>query len=101
VDNGIVSFEVAAHMHFHLEQLKADEGIEQAIVAAGMDQLDRQVRVAFRSADEAATSTESAEQVPDKDDLATRDDDDAHDPTAVVLDILGGEIVTDGSDTTK
>jgi DNA polymerase-3 subunit gamma/tau len=101
VDNGIVSFEVAAHMHFHLEQLKADEGIEQAIVAAGMDQLDRQVRVAFRSADEAATSTESAEQVPDKDDLATRDDDDARDPTAVVLDILGGEIVTDGSDTTK
>ncbi|MEN8240182.1 MAG: DNA polymerase III subunit gamma/tau, partial [Actinomycetota bacterium] len=55
VDNGTVYFEVAAHMHFHLEQLKADTGIEQAIVSAGSDQLDQPVRVAFRSADKVVT----------------------------------------------
>ena len=102
VDNGVVYFEVAAHMHFHLEQLKADTGIEQAIVSAGLDQLGQPVRVAFRSADSTdAAPTEPIERTPDKDDLATQDDDSAPDPTAVVLDILGGEIVADSGESTE
>ena len=102
VDNGIVYFEVAAHMHFHLEQLKADTGIEQAIVAAGLDQLGQPVRVAFRSAEKAVPDpSEPVERVPDKDELAAPDDNEAPDPTAVVLDILGGEIVADSSETTE
>jgi DNA polymerase-3 subunit gamma/tau len=102
VDNGIVYFEVAAHMHFHLEQLKADTGIEQAIVSAGMDQLGQPVRVAFRSADKAvAPSAEPLERAPDKDELEAADDDETPDPTAVVLDILGGEIVADSGETTE
>jgi len=102
VDGGVVYFEVAAHMHFHLEQLKADAGIEQAIVSAGLDQLGQPVRVAFRSADATATSTpEPDERAPDKDELVAADDDEAPDPTAVVLDILGGEIVADSSESTE
>lgn len=105
VDNGVVYFEVAAHMHFHLEQLKADSGIEQAIVTAGLEQLGQPVRVAFQSADNSPTtptgSGEPIEAVPDKDDLVASEDNAAPDPAAVVLDILGGEIVADSSETTE
>ena len=102
VENGTVHFEVAAHMHFHLEQLKADTGIEQAIVSAGMEHLDQPIRVSFRSADNPPEPAEEpVERAPDKDDLEAPDDDGAPDPTAVVLDILGGEIVADGSESTN
>ncbi|MCL1588478.1 MAG: DNA polymerase III subunit gamma/tau [Actinomycetia bacterium] len=102
VDNGIVQFEVAAHMHFHLEQLKADTGIEQAIVTAGMDHLGRPIRVAFRSADSTEEHrTEQVERAPDKDTLVAAEDDSAPDPAAVVLDILGGEIVADSNETAE
>jgi DNA polymerase-3 subunit gamma/tau len=102
VDNGTVYFEVAAHMHFHLEQLKADTGIEQAIVSAGLEQLGQTVRVVFRSTDSSTLpTTEPVETVPDKDDLVAPEDDKAPDPTAVVLDILGGEIVADSSETAE
>jgi hypothetical protein len=101
-DDGIVYFEVAAHMHFHLEQLKADSGIEQAIVAAGLEQLGQPVRVTFRSADAPMTTPpEPVETVPDKDDLVASEDNDAPDAAAVVLDILGGEIVADSSKDTE
>ena len=102
VDNNTVYFEVAAHMHFHLEQLKADSGIEQAIVSAGREQLGQPVRVAFRSAASQTMSTaEPVETVPDKEDLVASEDNEAPDPTAVVLDILGGEIVADSNETTE
>jgi hypothetical protein len=96
IENGIVVFEVASHMHFHLEQLKADDGIAAAISAAGVDHLGQPVSVAFRSSD-APESTEEPETVraPDKDDLA-----ESHaggEPNVIdnVLDVLGGEIVGD------
>jgi hypothetical protein len=102
VENGVVYFEVAAHMHFHLEQLKADSGIEQAIVTAGLEQLGQPVRVSFRSADSPVTKrTDPVETVPDKDDLVASEDNEAPDAAAVVLDILGGEIVADSSETTE
>jgi DNA polymerase-3 subunit gamma/tau len=101
MEDGIVYFEVAAHMHFHLEQLKADSGIEQAIVTAGREQLGQPVRVAFRSADSSITKqADPIEIVPDKDDLVASEDSEAPDAAAVVLDILGGEIVADSNDTT-
>jgi DNA polymerase-3 subunit gamma/tau len=102
IDNGVVQFEVAAHMHFHLEQLKADTGIEQAIVTAGMDQLGQPIRVAFHPADSTEEpETELVERAPDKDALVAAEDDSAPDPAAVVLDILGGEIVADSNETTE
>lgn len=96
VENEIVVFEVASHMHFHLEQLKADAGITEAISAAAMDQLGYPVSVAFRSADAETTPEESMqERVPDKEDLIEAKDDGSSDALSNVLDVLGGEIVGD------
>lgn len=89
-----VMFEVAAHMHFHLEQLKADEGIADAIGDATMEHLGSRIGVSFRSADAPTAVVETElERVPDKDDLMSADDDDAIDPVAVVADILNGQII--------
>ncbi len=89
-----VVFEVAAHMHFHLEQLKADEGIADAIGDATQEQLGFRIGVVFRSADAVAPVAETEpERVPDKDELMSADDDDAIDPVAVVADILNGQII--------
>ncbi|MEN8042099.1 MAG: DNA polymerase III subunit gamma/tau [Actinomycetota bacterium] len=96
VENGAVVFEVAAHMHFHLEQLKADKGIAEAIDAAGRDRLGTSVPVVFRSADTASAAAPPEDAVvPDKDDLVEADDDNATDIVSNVLDVLGGEIVGD------
>lgn len=96
VENGSVVFEVASHMHFHLEQLKADTGIAGAITGAGADHLGRIVPIVFRSADADRVSVDSVEErVPDKDDLMEASDDSANDPEKAVLDILGGRIVDD------
>ncbi len=97
VENGVVVFEVPAHMHFHLEQLKSDSGIAEAIVATGTEQIGQPVRVEFRSAGALPPpSSQDPEHAPDKDDLVKVGDDDHNDPAETVLDILGGEIVSDG-----
>ena len=89
-----VMFEVAAHMHFHLEQLKADEGIAEAIGDATREHLGSRIGVAFRSADAPTPVAETEpERVPDKDELMSADDEDAIDPVAVVADILNGQII--------
>ncbi|MDK1017841.1 MAG: DNA polymerase III subunit gamma/tau [Actinomycetota bacterium] len=96
VERGVVMFEVAAHMHFHLEQLKADAEISEAIAAAGMDSLGQTVTVSFRSADaQPALAVDVVDRAPDKDDLAIASDGGSDDPEKTVLDILGGEIVGD------
>lgn len=89
-----VVFEVASHMHFHLEQLKADSEIADAIAHAAQQRLGSQLTVAFRSAATPAPAVEEEpERVPDKDDLLDADDDDAVDPVAVVADIFDGQII--------
>ncbi len=96
VENGTVVFEVAPHMHFHLEQLKSDVGITEAITSAARDQLGSSVAVTFRSADaEAVTAAHHEERAPDKDDLVEATDDSSSDAVSNVLDVLGGEIVGD------
>lgn len=95
VTGGTVMFEVAAHMHFHLEQLKADAGITDAISTAAVDQLGRQVTVAFRSADAEPVAEETEpERAPDKNDLVEAVGDDQSSAVNNVLDVLGGEIVS-------
>ena len=96
IESGAVVFEVAAHMHFHLEQLKTDEGIAQAISGAGIDHLGRPVAVTFRSSSATApTQPTDVERVPDKDDLAEASSDSGTTVIDNVLDVLGGEIVGD------
>ncbi len=99
IEGNTAVFVVAAHMHFHLEQLKTDTGITEAIIATTSDQLGKTINVSFRSAgtDEQPASDE-AEPVPDKDDLIEAGDEAATDPADIVLDILGGEIVSDTSE---
>jgi len=96
IENGIVVFEVASHMHFHLEQLKADDGIAAAISAAGVDHLGQDVSVSFRSSDAPTVAKEpETEVVPDKDDLVESHANGAESVIDNVLDVLGGEIVGD------
>jgi len=89
-----VVFEVASHMHFHLEQLKADSGIADAIADATDQRLGSRLSVSFRSADAPAPEMNpDLEPVPNKDDLLDADDDEAVDPVAVVADIFDGQII--------
>jgi len=97
VEGSTVTFEVASHMHFHLEQLKADDGLATAIIASASDQLGTPIKVAYRSAVAIEVSAEP-DVVPDKDDLDTVEGDDGVDPTDTVLELLGGEIVDSGRD---
>lgn len=83
-------------MHFHLEQMKADAGISDAIISAAAEQLDRTITVEFRAADSKPAQTSTApEPIPDKDDLAVASEHDQSDAVANVLDVLGGEMVND------
>ena len=96
IENGSVVFEVASHMHFHLEQLRADEGIAAAISAAGRDHVGMPIAVTFRASDAPTTSSHSEiERAPDKEDLAEAKDEGEPDVVSNVLDVLGGEIVGD------
>jgi DNA polymerase-3 subunit gamma/tau len=89
-----VVFEVAAHMHFHLEQLKADKGIAEAVNTAAQEHLGTSLGVTFRSAEAVEIEPDREdEEVPDKDDLLSADGEEAVDPVAVVADILDGQIV--------
>ena len=93
IDGGVVVFEVATHMHFHLEQLKSDAEIADAIGSAAGKHLGAQVNVVFRSADAPQVVLEAEpERAPDKDDLLEADDA-AVDPVALVVDILDGKVV--------
>jgi DNA polymerase III gamma/tau subunit len=94
VDRGTVTFEVASHMHFHLEQLKADEGLSLAIRNAASDQLGQPVTVAYRSADVGTVEAEP-QRAPDKENLAEAHDDDQADPMDTMIELLGGEVVQD------
>lgn len=96
VDHGTVVFEVAAHMHFHLEQLKADDELTAAIESAASEQLGTAVTIRYRSADEPATTDDEPEDVPDADQLTAASPDDG-DPTSTVLEMLGGEVVAETS----
>jgi DNA polymerase-3 subunit gamma/tau len=96
IENGAVVFEVASHMHFHLEQLKTDDGIAEAISGAGADHLGRPIAVTFRSSEAPAPKEQSeVERAPDKDDLAEATGDTETTVIDNVLDVLGGEIVGD------
>lgn len=102
VTKGMVTFEVAAHMHFHLEQLKADSELTQAIEAAAGGQLGQIVSVKFRSADAPLISTddEEDEEIPEKDDLEEASDQKGPDPEQTLEDLLGTTVVSDSTNNT-
>jgi DNA polymerase III subunit gamma/tau len=98
VDRGTVTFEVDAHMHFHLEQLKADTELSAAMARAASDQLGGPVRIVYRSAVDPGPVTESTpDRAPDIDDLFEAGESDDSDPTRTMVDILGAEVISDTS----
>ena len=83
-------------MHFHLEQLKADTALADAIVAAASTQLGQPVRIEFRSADAPAIpSAPEDSAIPEKDDLDEAPASEADDPEAIVTEMLGATLVQD------
>ncbi len=94
VNGGTVSFELPNHLPFHLEQLRADVSLHQMLQQAASEFLGGSITVEFRGADGAPPPVAPAEptRAPDKDDLV-EEDEGAIDPTDLVVDILGGEVV--------
>jgi hypothetical protein len=94
VENGVVTLHLPKHLPFHLEQLQADTRLHDAVSAIALESLGGTITLAFGSADAAPTSASVPERAPDKE-LMLDDGDDETDPAALVVDILGGEIVSE------
>jgi hypothetical protein len=95
VEDGTVVFELPGHLPFHLEQLRADSELHQLLQQASSEFFGSGVGVSFRAhvavTSEPAVSPEPV-RAPDKDDLLDEDEG-AIDPTELVVDILGGEVI--------
>lgn len=93
VDGGTVVLGVPEHLHFHLEQLRADQDLRQALVAVAGELLGGAVAVEFLPVAEASASVDDTE-APDKDRLRPADDG-GDDPETLLRDVLGGEVVSE------
>ncbi len=116
VDGATLILAVPEHLPFHLEQLRHDDELMIAVGRIVAESADGTVEVQFEgatdsaipgvatgSADRASKTNETGasdslekepERVPDKDDLLNAGEA-GTDPTTLVQDILGGEIVKD------
>jgi DNA polymerase-3 subunit gamma/tau len=94
VTDGTVA--LALQSQFHLEQLSSDKELIALMERLGRELLGGAIRIAFQaaSASGGVASPEPPSRAPDKDDLLEEGDDIA-DPTGLVADILGGEVVSD------
>jgi DNA polymerase-3 subunit gamma/tau len=94
VNGGTVSFELPHHLPFHLEQLRADSSLHQMLQQAASEFLGGSITVEFRGAEGVTPPPVPTEptRAPDKDDLV-EEDEGAIDPTDLVVDILGGEVI--------
>jgi len=98
VDGDLLVLEVPAHLPFHLAQLGEDDRLNAIIVAAASDALDGEVRLQYRAGTAEATTAApppvEPEQVPDKNQMVGEGEAEI-DPTGLVIDLLGGEVVLD------
>jgi DNA polymerase-3 subunit gamma/tau len=95
VDSGTVMLEVPAHLHFLLEQLKADVELQQAVITLADELVGGRIALAFRAADLDAAPEAEPHRAPDKDRLLESGEDAGDDPTGLVVDMLGGEVVSE------
>ncbi|MDP8959298.1 MAG: DNA polymerase III subunit gamma/tau [Actinomycetota bacterium] len=97
VEGATVVLHVPAHLPFHLEQLRQDERLLAIVETTANEVLATSqggVRVEYR-VEESVTGGEagtSAEEVPDKDRMLEAPEE-VSDPAALVVDLLGGEVV--------
>jgi len=93
-ENGMVTLHLPSHLPFHLDRLQADTDLQSAIEAIATDSLGESINLAFASAAAEAAPVASLERAPDKDTMSEEGDDET-DAAALVVDILGGEIVSE------
>ncbi|HSF86156.1 MAG TPA: DNA polymerase III subunit gamma/tau [Acidimicrobiia bacterium] len=93
---GVVTLEIPAHMPFHLERLREDGDLGAQMEQIAAELLGGLVRLTFASGAEPAAEAAADEppRAPDKDELLTEGDD-IPDPTDMVVDLLGGEIISE------
>ncbi len=93
-EGGVVTLHLPDHLPFHLEQLQADEELQSSITAIAADRLGGSITLAFGSTSAAPAAAPEPERVPDKAQMLEEGDGET-DPTALVVDILGGEIISE------
>jgi DNA polymerase-3 subunit gamma/tau len=94
VDDGVVVFEIPTHLHFLLEQLEADKELHAILSTLAEEMIDTPISLRFVAGDGEQTGDEP-ERAPNKDDLDVEGSDAGADPTRLVADLLGGEVVTE------
>jgi DNA polymerase III subunit gamma/tau len=94
VEEGVVVFEIPSHLHFLLEQLKADTELHEILSGMAIETLGTPISMRFVPGDEDAQAPEP-DRAPDKDDLAEEGTDAGEDPTRLVTDLLGGEVISE------
>lgn len=91
---GQVTLHLPDHLPFHLEQLQTDDELQAAVTAIAAATLGGDISLAFGSADMKEQPAPEPERAPDKSQMLEEGEDET-DPTALVVDILGGEIVSE------
>jgi hypothetical protein len=96
VEDGKAVLSIPAHMPFHLERLREDRTLIEQMAAIATDLLGGTIGIAFAAGDEDPLPAADVEppRAPDKDDLEAEGEE-AQDPADMVVDLLGGEIISD------
>ncbi|NND04351.1 MAG: DNA polymerase III subunit gamma/tau [Acidimicrobiia bacterium] len=93
-EDGVVTLHLPDHLPFHLEQLQADQELQGSITSIAADSLAGSITLAFGSSTAAPVAVTDPDRAPDKAQMLEEGEDET-DPTALVVDILGGEIVSE------
>jgi DNA polymerase-3 subunit gamma/tau len=95
-ENGLVTLHLPSHLPFHLDRLQADTELQSALAAIATDSLGETITLAFASAAGGgdAEPVPTPDRAPDKDTMSEEGDDET-DAAALVVDILGGEIISE------
>ena len=98
VDGSTIVLHLPADRQFHLEQLRRDQTASAIVARRAGELLGGAVTVAFSKADGLSepTAPTEPEAVPDKDTLVAADDN-VMDPTALLTDMLGAEVIEETS----
>lgn len=101
VDGSTLVLHLPPDRQFHLEQLRRDARVSAIVARRAGELLGGAVAVAFEKSNGSREPTRvepgaESEPVPDKDSLAEADDD-VMDPTALLTDMLGAEVIEETS----
>ena len=99
-DGNTLTLHVPAHLTFHLESLKEDQALREVVAMAASDLLGGRVVIRYESGPESGGGRQepiidTPLRAPDPAELVGETDGGV-DPTKLVEDILGGEVVDDG-----